>query len=117
MIPTKASLPCKLEALHTVCFTFGEAREHFHERKFPVLDGRLDIIIETTDRIQDVDLSYCRCLNVWIDVPDPADYRRARTLWTELLKPENRPAMIYTDTDKGLCRFDPYEAKKEFFHA
>lgn len=116
MIPPFASVQPHLDVLHTVCFTFGNAREHFHEMRYPIVNGKLDLIVEPTDAIQGADLSFCRYLNVWIDAVDQKDFRRAAVLWKELLKIENRPARIFAQTEKGLRVFDPYENKRIDFN-
>lgn len=98
-------------AITTVCFTFAEEDEHELLKRYKVIGDRADIILTPRDKITGIDLSFCRCLNVWIDAK-PIDYRRARYLWKELLLAENRPAAIYVSTEQGLTVFKPYENKR-----
>lgn len=114
MIPSPNSLSKVMAGLRTICVTFGERREHRHQVLYPLTYDRLDVLVEPRDEIAKADLSFCRCLNVWIDAKQ-ADYRRARILWQMLLKPENLPAMIFTNTADKLCAFDTVNTKKVLF--
>ena len=96
------------------CFIFEEKDECEHQKTFPHLGEKLDIVVTPRDRITGADLSYCQGKQVWIDAT-PIDYRRAKYLWRELLKPENLPAAIFAQTEKGLTVFQPYERRKQVF--
>lgn len=116
MMYSSKSLPARPEDFTTVEFVFGSVDDHPHELSYPVTGDTLTVIVENTDRIQDVDLSYCRCRIVWLRIP-AAEQRRGIVLWNELLKPENQPQAMYTDSSKGLFMYLPQTKKGVHFNA
>lgn len=117
MIPTPQKLPKDFFKVHTIAFDFVEhMSERFHEARFPIIDGRMSVLIEDRDEITAKDFSFCRNRIVWIDVT-PRDYRRASVLWKELLKPENLPSVIFTHDNKGLVKLECLTQKRTNFYA
>ena len=115
MLYSASTVPARPVDYTTVSFRFGKVVEHLHEMRFPVAGNTLTVIVEDTDSIQGVDLSYCRSRIVWLDIPADKQ-RRGVALWYELLKPEHLPQKMYTDSSKGLFMYDPITKKGQHFH-
>lgn len=115
MIFDSKNLPAKPEHFAYVRFVFGDSANYEHEISYPLAGETLTVIVEDTDRLQEIDLTYCRCRVVWFYVPT-ADWRRATVLWNELLKLEHQPAAIYIDSSKGLFMYLPAQKKGVHFN-
>lgn len=116
MIPSLKSLGPDFWRVHTVGFDFVDrGAERPFEIKFPILEGRLTVILESRDEIFERDFSFCQGRTVWIDAK-PIDYRRARVLWKELCKLENRPSVIYTHNEHGFLMYDFKTNKRTNFY-
>lgn len=117
MIPSLKTLGSDYWRVHTVGFDFVDrASERFHEVKHPCTGERLTVLLESRDEIVGADFSFCQGRTVWIDAK-PIDYRRARLLWKELQKLENRPSAIYTHDEHGLLMYDFITQKRTNFYA
>lgn len=116
MIPSLKDLGDDYWRVHTVGFDFVDrGAERPFEIKFPILEGRLTVILESRDEIFERDFSFCQGRTVWIDAKS-IDYRRARVLWKELCKLENRPSVIYTHNEHGLVMYDFKTNKRTNFY-
>lgn len=116
MIPSLKALGSDFWQVHTVGFDFVDRRmERVHEAAYPICEGKLTVLLESRDDIVGTDFSFCKGRTVWIDA-NPIDYRRARLLWKELLKFENRPSAIYTHDEHGLLMHDFITNKRTNFY-
>lgn len=70
-------------------------------KRYPAVKGTLDVVVEASDSLSRVDLSFCSNKSVWIEVKGN-NARRARILYKRLVALDPAPKSICTETPQGL---------------